>query len=71
MKKVKRSTFKVLFYLKKNAPKKNGKTIDLTVNKVARHTFKFKTENGAQVVDNIRVEISYNSDMTTTYQLNY
>ena len=25
MKKVKRSTFKVLFYLKKNAPKKNGK----------------------------------------------
>ena len=50
---------------------KNGKTIDLTVNKVARHTFKFKTENGAQVVDNIRVEISYNSDMTTTYQLNY
>ena len=50
---------------------KNGKTIDLTVNKVARHTFKFKTENGAQVVDNIHVEISYNSDMTTTYQLNY
>lgn len=50
---------------------KNGKTIDLTVNKVARHTFKFKTENGAQVVDNIDVEISYNSDMTTTYQLNY
>ena len=50
---------------------KNGKTIDLTVNKVARHTFKLKTENGAQVVDNIRVEISYNSDMTTTYQLNY
>ena len=50
---------------------KNGKIIDLTVNKVARHTFKFKTENGAQVVDNIRVEISYNSDMTTTYQLNY
>ena len=50
---------------------KNGKTINLTVNKVARHTFKFKTENGAQVVDNIRVEISYNSDMTTTYQLNY
>ena len=28
-------------------------------------------KNGAQVVDNIRVEISYNSDMTTTYQLNY
>ena len=50
---------------------KNGKTINLTVSKVARHTFKFKTENGAQVVDNIRVEISYNSDMTTTYQLNY
>ena len=50
---------------------KNGKTIDLIVNKVARHTFKLKTENGAQVVDNIRVEISYNSDMTTTYQLNY
>jgi len=50
---------------------KNGKTINLIVNKVARHTFKFKTENGAQVVDNIRVEISYNSDMTTTYQLNY
>ncbi len=50
---------------------KNGKTIDLTVNKVARYTFKFKTENGAQVVDNIRIEISYNSDMTTTYQLNY
>lgn len=50
---------------------KNGKIIDLTVNKVARHTFKFKPENGAQVVDNIRVEISYNSDMTTTYQLNY
>lgn len=50
---------------------KNGKTIDLTVNKVVRHTFKLKTENGAQVVDNIRVEISYNSDMTTTYQLNY
>ena len=50
---------------------KNGKAIDLTVNKVARHTFKLKTENGAQVVDNIRVEISYNSDMTTTYQLNY
>ena len=50
---------------------KNGKTIDLTVNKVARHTFKLKTENGAQVVDNIRVEISYNSDMNTTYQLNY
>ena len=50
---------------------KNGKTIDLTVNKVARHTFKLKTENGTQVVDNIRVEISYNSDMTTTYQLNY
>ena len=50
---------------------KNGKTINLTVNKVARHTFKLKTENGAQVVDNIRVEISYNSDMTTTYQLNY
>jgi len=50
---------------------KNGKIIDLTVNKVARHTFKLKTENGAQVVDNIRVEISYNSDMTTTYQLNY
>ena len=50
---------------------KNGKTIDLTVNKVARHTFKLKTENGVQVVDNIRVEISYNSDMTTTYQLNY
>ena len=50
---------------------KNGKTIDLTVNKVARHTFKFKTENGAQVVDNIDVKISYNSDMTTTYQLNY
>ena len=50
---------------------KNGKTIDLTVNKVARHTFKLKTENGAQVVDNIDVEISYNSDMTTTYQLNY
>ena len=49
---------------------KNGKTIDLTVNKVARHTFKLKTENGAQVVDNIDVEISYNSDMTTTYQLN-
>lgn len=50
---------------------KNGKTIDLTVNKVVRHTFKLKTENGAQVVDNIDVEISYNSDMTTTYQLNY
>ena len=50
---------------------KNGKTINLTVNKVARHTFKFKTENGAQVVDNIDVKISYNSDMTTTYQLNY
>ena len=50
---------------------KNGKTIDVTVNKVARHTFKLKTENGAQVVDNIDVEISYNSDMTTTYQLNY
>ena len=50
---------------------KNGNTIDLTVNKVARHTFKLKTENGAQVVDNIDVEISYNSDMTTTYQLNY
>ena len=50
---------------------KNGKTIDLTVNKVARHTFKLKTENGTQVVDDIRVEISYNSDMTTTYQLNY
>ena len=50
---------------------KNGKTIDLTVNKVARHTFKLKTENGAQVVDNIDVKISYNSDMTTTYQLNY
>ena len=50
---------------------KNGKAINLTVNKVARHTFKLKTENGAQVVDNIRVEISYNSDMTTTYQLNY
>ena len=50
---------------------KNGKTIDLTVNKVARHTFKLKTENGAQIVDDIRVEISYNSDMTTTYQLNY
>ena len=50
---------------------KNGKTINLTVNKVARHTFKLKTENGTQVVDNIRVEISYNSDMTTTYQLNY
>ena len=49
---------------------KNGKTIDLTVNKVARHTFKLKTENGAQVVDNIDVKISYNSDMTTTYQLN-
>lgn len=50
---------------------KNGKTINLTVNKVARHTFKFKTENGAQVVDNIDIDISYNSDMTTTYQLNY
>lgn len=50
---------------------KNGKTIDLTVNKVARHTFKLKTENGVQVLDNIHVEISYNSDMTTTYQLNY
>ena len=50
---------------------KSGKTINLTVNKVARHTFKFKTENGTQVLDNIRVEISYNSDMTTTYQLNY
>lgn len=50
---------------------KNGKTIDLTINKVARHTFKLKTENGAQVVDNIDVKISYNSDMTTTYQLNY
>ena len=50
---------------------KNGKTIDLTVNKVARHTFKLKTENGAQVVDDIRIDISYNSDMTTTYQLNY
>lgn len=50
---------------------KNGKTIDLTVNKVARHTFKLKTENGAQVVDNIDVKISYNSNMTTTYQLNY
>lgn len=50
---------------------KNGKTIDLTVNKVARHTLKLKTENGAQVVDNIDVKISYNSDMTTTYQLNY
>ena len=50
---------------------KNGKTINLTVNKVARHTFKLKTENGAQVVDNIDVKISYNSDMTTTYQLNY
>ena len=50
---------------------KNGKTINLTVNKVARHTFKFKTENGAQVIDNINIDISYNSDMTTTYQLNY
>ena len=50
---------------------KNGKSIDLSVNKVARHTFKLKTENGAQVVDNIDVKISYNSDMTTTYQLNY
>ena len=50
---------------------KNGKTINLTVNKVARHTFKLKTENGAQVVDDIRIDISYNSDMTTTYQLNY
>lgn len=50
---------------------KNGKTINLIVNKVARHTFKLKTENGAQIVDDIRVEISYNSDMTTTYQLNY
>ena len=50
---------------------KNGKTINLIVNKVARHTFKLKTEKGTQVVDNIRVEISYNSDMTTTYQLNY
>lgn len=50
---------------------KNGKAINLTVNKVARHTFKLKTENGVQVVDNIDVEISYNSDMTTTYQLNY
>ena len=50
---------------------KNGKTINLIVNKVARHTFKFKTENGAQVVDNIDIDISYNSDMTTTYQLNY
>ena len=50
---------------------KNGKTIDLTVNKVARHTFKLKTENGTQVIDNINIDISYNSDMTTTYQLNY
>lgn len=50
---------------------KNGKTINLIVNKVARHTFKLKTENGAQVVDDIRIDISYNSDMTTTYQLNY
>lgn len=50
---------------------KNGKTINLIVNKVARHTFKFKTENGAQVVDNIDIDISYNSDITTTYQLNY
>ena len=50
---------------------KNGKTIDLTVNKVARHTFKLKTKNGTQVIDNINIDISYNSDMTTTYQLNY
>ena len=50
---------------------KNGKTIDLTVNKVARHTFKLKTKNGTQVIDNIGIDISYNSDMTTTYQLNY
>ena len=50
---------------------KNGKAIDLTVNKVARHTFKLKTKNGTQVIDNIGIDISYNSDMTTTYQLNY
>ena len=50
---------------------KNGQTIDLTVNKVARHTFKLKTKNGTQVIDNINIDISYNSDMTTTYQLNY
>ena len=50
---------------------KNGKTIDLIVNKVARHTFKLKTKNGTQVIDNIDIDISYNSDMTTTYQLNY
>ena len=50
---------------------KNGKAIDLTVNKVARHTFKLKTKNGTQVIDNINIDISYNSDMTTTYQLNY
>ena len=50
---------------------KNGKTIDLTVNKVARHTFKLKTKNGTQVIDNINIDISYNSNMTTTYQLNY
>ena len=50
---------------------KNGKTIDLTVNKVARHTFKFKTENGKQVLDRVDISVDYNSDMTTTYQLNY
>ena len=50
---------------------KNGKTIDLTVNKVARHTFKLKTENGKQVLDRVDISVDYNSDMTTTYQLNY
>nr|WP_315011215.1 DUF4595 domain-containing protein [uncultured Capnocytophaga sp.] len=50
---------------------KNGKTINLTVNKVARHTFKFKTENGKQVLDRVDISVDYNSDMTTTYQLNY
>ncbi|GJH40238.1 hypothetical protein RCZ04_07880 [Capnocytophaga sp. HP1101] len=50
---------------------KNGKTMNLTVNKVVRHTIKLKTENGEQVLDRIGIDLSYNSDMTTTYQLNY
>ena len=61
MKKVKRSTFKVLFYLKKNAPKKNGKvaimgriTID---NQVAQFSTKlvFITIEQPKLIRNIRV----------------
>ena len=32
---------------------------------------KFKTENGKQVLDRVDISVDYNSDMTTTYQLNY